>query len=369
MQDRRKGLRLDARNRHRRGHPAGGHRRAHALRHAEVQGHAAPDRQHQPRGAREPHRPARGARVQRRGLPGSQVHRSQQGTHRDPAVHQPRHGHHDAVDEHHHERPDARRLLDRRVPHRRCRRRRQAHHLLQHGGVLQLLHPGHHELPAAEHGVRALAASRRVRAARARSHRHRSDGRRRCEDRRQAWHGRRNRIPQRELRLPRFSSSHVGRRQFHSQEGRNGRIHRLDRLRQIVPHQPRAAFLRRHARRGARRRRQRARLQAEGVARQDRLRAAAVVPVQGNDRQQRRVRRYGPRRRHRAPRMRRRAGDGIHRQKAEEVRFRHFAGRFQRFGRAEAASVDRTRRLPSSGNPDLRRLLLRARLQNRPCRT
>ena len=54
-------------------------------------------------------------------------------------------------------------------------------------------------------------------------------------------------------------------------------------------------------RRGARRRRRRARLQAEGVARQDRLRAAAVVPVQGNDRQQRRVRRYGPRRRHRAP--------------------------------------------------------------------
>ena len=49
--------------------------------------------------------------------------------------------------------------------------------------------------------------------------------------------------------------------------------------------------------------------------------------------------------------------------KAEEVRFRHFAGRFQRFGRAEAASVDRTRRLPSSGNPDLRRFLLRARLQ------
>lgn len=58
---------------------------------------------------------------------------------------------------------------------------------------------------------------------------------------------------------------------------------------------------------------------------------------------------------------------GIHRQ-AEEVRFRHFAGRFQRFGQAEAASVDRTRRLPSSGNPDFRRFLLRARLQNRPCR-
>ena len=96
--------------------------------------------------------------------------------------------------------------------------------------------------------------------------RHRADGHRRHAGRGQAGRGRRNRIPQCELRLPRLASRHARRRQFQGEEGSDGGVHRLDRLRQIVPHQPRAAFLRRHARRGARRRRQRARLQAEGLA-------------------------------------------------------------------------------------------------------
>ena len=165
VQDRRRRLRMDARHRNRRSDSAGGHRHHDGHGHAEIQGHAGPDRQHQPRGPREPHRPACGARLQRRGLPGSQIHQGQQGPHRDPAVHQPRHGVHDAVDEHRPERPDARRLLDRRLPHRRRRAQGQAHRVLQHGRVLQLLRAGHHELPAHEHGVRALAARRRVRAA------------------------------------------------------------------------------------------------------------------------------------------------------------------------------------------------------------
>ena len=83
------------------------------------------------------------------------------------AVHQPCHGGHDAADEHHHERPDARRLLDRRIPDRSGRRHRQTHHLREHGGVLQLFRAGDHELPADEHGIRAVAARRRIRTARA----------------------------------------------------------------------------------------------------------------------------------------------------------------------------------------------------------
>ena len=146
---------MDARHRNRRSDSAGGHRHHDGHGHAEIQGHAGPDRQHQPRGPREPHRPACGARLQRRGLPGSQIHQGQQGPHRHPAVHQPRHGVHDAADEHHHERPDARRLLDRYLPDRRRRAQGQAHRVLQHGRVLQLLRAGHHELPAHEHGVRA----------------------------------------------------------------------------------------------------------------------------------------------------------------------------------------------------------------------
>ena len=100
VQDRRRRLRMDARHRNRRSDSAGGHRHHDGHGHAEIQGHAGPDRQHQPRGPREPHRPACGARLQRRGLPGSQIHQGQQGPHRHPAVHQPRHGVHDAADEH-----------------------------------------------------------------------------------------------------------------------------------------------------------------------------------------------------------------------------------------------------------------------------
>ncbi len=172
--------------------------------------------------------------------------------HRHPAVHQSCHGHHDAVDEYHHERPDARRLLDRRVPDRRRRPDGQAQRVLQHGRVLQLLRAGHHELPAAEYGVRALAASRRVRAARARSHRHRADRRERHQDRRRRGasgrrENRHRRVPQRELHLPRLTRGDARRHRLHRRKGPDRRVHRLDRLRQIVPHQPRAAFLRRHA--------------------------------------------------------------------------------------------------------------------------
>ena len=167
MQDCGRRIRMDARHWHRRGGTAGRDRHSDGAGHAEIQVHAASDGQHQPGGARKPDRPARGARLQRRRLSGIEIHAGQQGTDRNPAVHQPCHGGHDAADEHHHERPDARRLLDRRIPDRSGRRHRQTHHLREHGGVLQLFRAGDHELPADEHGIRAVAARRRIRTARA----------------------------------------------------------------------------------------------------------------------------------------------------------------------------------------------------------
>ena len=67
--------------------------------------------------------------------------------------------------------------------------------------------------------------------------------------------------------------------------------------------------------------------------------------------------------------MRSGPGHRIRRKERQHLRILHRTRRLQRIRRAEAAPVDRPRRLPPPGDPDLRRLLLRARLQNRPCRT
>lgn len=114
-----------------------------------------------------------------------------------------------------------------------------------------------------------------------------------------------------------------------------------------------------HPGRSARRRRERARLHAQGIARQDRLRAATGVPVQGHHRRQCGIRRHRTARTGREGRLRCRTGHGIHRQEGTWLRIRHFARRRQRVRRAEATTVNRKGRVSASGNPHLRRLLLR----------
>ena len=81
------------------------------------------------------------------------------------------------------------------------------------------------------------------------------------------------------------------RHRLHRRKGPDRRVHRLHRLRQVQPHQPRAALLRRVGRAGARRRCGRARIRSESPSRQDRIRAAAVRAVQGHGRIQRELRR------------------------------------------------------------------------------
>ena len=141
----------------------------------------------------------------------------------------------------------------------------------------------------------------------------------------------------------------------------DGRRHRLDRCRQDHPGQPGAAALRRHRRRGPRRRDRRTTGGPGPALAADRAGAAEGVPLQRHRPQQPPARQAGRDRRGDVGGARGRAGPRLRRGAARRARLAGRPGRHQLLGRPAAAARDRAGADPQARHLPLRRLVLGAR--------